>query len=138
MKTQLTRRIHFNSGHRYFNKSWSEEKNKQVFGLCYSEHGHGHNYILEVYITGPVNSETGMIINLKDLDHILKQVVSPLDHHYLNNDLEEFKQNVPTTENLAKYCFERVSEKLDSPLLQLHKVRLFESDDLWVDYGDLS
>ena len=137
MKIQLARRIHFSSGHRYFNKNWSEEKNKEVFGLCYSEHGHGHNYILEVYITGPLNHETGMIMNLKEVDHILQQVSSSLDHKHLNNDLEEFKDKVPTTENIARYCFEKISEKLGPPPLQLNKVRLFESEDLWVDYGHL-
>lgn len=136
MKVQLARRIHFSSGHRYFNKNWNEKKNKEIFGLCYSEHGHGHNYTLEVYLTGPINPETGMVINLQEVDHILKQVIAPLDHQHLNHDLEEFKEKVPTTENLAQYCFKKVREKLNS--VQIDKVRLFEGEDLWVDYGYLS
>ena len=138
MTAQLARRIHFNSGHRYFNKNWDEEKNKKIFGLSYSKHGHGHNYILEAYIKGPVDVETGMVMNLQSLDHILKQVTSPLDHQYLNEDVDEFKKLVPTTENIAKYCFEKISELIPPPPLKLNKVRLYETEDLWVDYGTLN
>ena len=136
MRAQLARRIYFNSGHRYFNKNWDEKKNKEVFGLCYSKHGHGHNYILEAYITGPIDSETGMILPLEKVDNILKQTIAPLDHRYLNEDVEAFRDTVPTTENLAKYCFEKIKVQLPPPS-QLDKVRLFESDHLWVDYGKL-
>ncbi len=158
MRSLLARRVHFSCGHRYFNKNWSKEKNQKIFGLCYSEHGHGHNYILDAYIEGSVNPETGMIINLKDVDILLNEVVRPLDHQYLNDDVEEFKTQVPTTENIARYCFEQLHEKIsysdnsssgsssnsDSNddcrnifSIRLHKVRLFENDDLWVEYGNL-
>ena len=135
MKAQLIRRVHFSSGHRYFNKNWSEEKNKEVFGLCYSSHGHGHNYILETYLSGSVQPETGMIMNLRDVDYFLKEVISPLDHKFLNEEVREFREKVPTTENIAQYCFDKLSEKLTS--VHLDKVRLFETEDLWVDYGYL-
>lgn len=134
---ELSRKIHFSSGHRYAHPAWSEEKNKEVFGACYSEHGHGHNYSLDVHIKGPVDSETGMIINLVDLDQILKELVEPLDHRHLNFDVPEFKDKVPTTENLALYCFENLKSKLSSfEALSVSKIRLYEGPDLWSEVHD--
>lgn len=131
----LSRRAHFSSGHRYFNPKWSNEKNKSIFGSSYSEHGHGHNYILEAQIKGPVSPETGMIINLSDLDHILNTVCDTLDHKFLNDSVDYFKHITPTTENIAKYCFDKINKQLDDfPKISLHKVRVFEGDDLWADY----
>lgn len=138
MKTQLARKIYFNSSHLYFNKKWDSDKNEEVFGPHHSKYGHGHDYTLEAYITGPIDLETGMIMNLQSVDEILKNVTSPLHHRYLNQDVEEFKSTVPTTENLAKYCFEKIQEQLPDPSVQLDKVRLYETEDLWVDYGNLS
>ena len=75
LQIELSRKVHFSSGHRYAHPNWTDEKNKEVFGPCFSEHGHGHNYILEAHIRGPVDKDTGMIINLVDLDMALKEVV---------------------------------------------------------------
>jgi 6-pyruvoyltetrahydropterin/6-carboxytetrahydropterin synthase len=131
---RLARRVRFSCGHRYHNPNWTEEKNKQVFGSCYSEHGHGHNYILEGFFLGPIDPESGMVMNLAEVDQIMKITVLPLDHHHLNFDVAEFKSQVPTTENIAKYCFEKL-DGLVPEGVELYKVRLYEAEDLWVDYG---
>lgn len=131
----LSRRVHFSSGHRYYNANWSEEKNKEVFGSSYSSHGHGHNYILEAQVKGPLDIETGMVINLTDLDTILKDVSDLLDHKHLNDSVEYFKNITPTTENIAKFCFDKINMQLGKvSKATLHKVRIFEGDDLWADY----
>jgi 6-pyruvoyltetrahydropterin/6-carboxytetrahydropterin synthase len=134
LHTSLARRIHFSSAHLYARPEWSPEKNREVFGSCFSEKGHGHNYILEVHISGPLDPETGMIINLRDLDILLKKVTDPLDHHHLNYDLEYFKDRVPTTEVVAQYLWQELSGDLKAFAgLKIDKVVLYEGDDLWVE-----
>jgi 6-pyruvoyltetrahydropterin/6-carboxytetrahydropterin synthase len=132
--TYLSRRITFSAAHRYFQKKFSEAENKEIFGKCYNEHGHGHNYVLEMTVGGKVDGLTGMVINLVDVDKILVEVTEPLDHHHLNKDVPEFAEVVPTTENIAKYCFEKIKVLLPSDV-KLEKVRLYEADNLWVDYN---
>lgn len=132
----VCRKISFSSGHRYFNPRWSEEKNRSVYGNAYSEHGHGHNYVLEAYLDGPIDPDTGMVINLKEVDTILKEVVEPLDHHFLNTDVDHFQHNVPTTENVAAYCFEEVRKRFRDRV-RLRRVRLYEGQDLWVDCEEI-
>jgi 6-pyruvoyltetrahydropterin/6-carboxytetrahydropterin synthase len=129
----LSRRITFSSAHRYYQKSFSEEENRKVFGRCYTEYGHGHNYVLEITLGGEIDAKTGMVINLVDVDHILKSVTDPLDHHHLNFDVAEFREVVPTTENIAKYCYEKVAGLLPKGV-KLVRARLFEADNLWSDY----
>lgn len=132
-KTQLTRKIVFSAAHRYYQKNFSEEKNRSVFGRCYSPHGHGHNYTLELTLTGAVDPQTGMIINLVDVDKILHEVTDPLDHCHLNFDVPAFADTVPTTENIARYCFEEIKKRLPSGVA-LVRTRLFEAENLWADY----
>ncbi len=129
----LSRKIVFSSAHRYYQKNFSEEKNKKVFGRCYTEFGHGHNYVLELTMAGEVDTDTGMVINLSDVDHVLKSITDPLDHHHLNFDVPHFKDLVPTTENIAKYLFEE-ARKLLPREITLVRARLHESDSLWADY----
>jgi 6-pyruvoyltetrahydropterin/6-carboxytetrahydropterin synthase len=135
--TYLSRRITFSSAHRYFQKNFSEAENKKIFGRCYTVHGHGHNYILELTLGGEIDDITGMVINLTDVDHILKEVTDPLDHKHLNFDVPAFKELVPTTENIAKYCFEESVKyliNLNVKNVQVVRARLFETDTLWSDY----
>lgn len=132
--TTLSRRIHFSCGHSYKNPNWSDQKNLEVFGSSYSPHGHGHNYTLEATLIGPVQPETGMIINLTDFDLILKKVSDLLDHKHLNKHHEYFIEVIPTTENIAEYCFDQITDHLKlEKNVSLTKVRLFESEDLWAD-----
>lgn len=129
----LSRRISFSSAHRYFSSQLSTAENKRVFGRCYTEFGHGHNYVLDVTLKGKVDPVTGMVINLVDVDQILKEVTDPLDHHHLNFDLPYFKTLVPTTENIAIYCFNEVKNRLPKDV-HLDHVRIYESDTLWAEY----
>jgi 6-pyruvoyltetrahydropterin/6-carboxytetrahydropterin synthase len=128
----ICRKVKFSSGHRYFQPDLTDEENREVYGTSYSEHGHGHNYVLEAYVEGPIDPKTGMVINLKDLDAVLKEVTSPLDHHHLNFDVAHFRQVVPTTENIAAYCFTEIDKRLERRF-RLRKVRLYEGSDLWAD-----
>lgn len=133
MNTYLSRSIVFSSAHRYFQPKFSEEKNKEVFGRCYTKYGHGHNYLFEVTLMGPVDVDTGMVMNLYDVDKILKKVTDPLDHHHLNNDVPYFADVVPTTENIAKYLFHLIEKELPKGI-KIVRSRLHEAQDLWADY----
>ena len=133
-KKLLTKRMEFSASHRYWNPEWGEEKNKEVFGKSAGPYGHGHNYILEITVEGEVDEETGMIINLFDLKTIMKEVLLDFDHKYLNEDTPYFKEIIPTTENIARVMWEIFNEKLVSASCSLNRVRLYETDDLYVDY----
>lgn len=129
----LSRRITFSAAHRYFQKKLSEADNRKIFGRCYTEFGHGHNYVLEIAISGEIDPLTGMVMNLVDVDQILKNVVDPLDHQHLNFDVPAFKDTVPTTENIAKFCFDEIAKQMP-PNVKLVRARLFETENLWADY----
>jgi len=106
MKAHLTRRYIFSASHRLHSAEMSEEENVETYGKCNNPHGHGHNYILEVTVSGAVDPATGMVCNLVDLDDFVEREV--LDHYNLENlnTLQEFSQTVPTTENLCIEIFE--------------------------------
>jgi 6-pyruvoyltetrahydropterin/6-carboxytetrahydropterin synthase len=137
----LSRKSHFSSAHRYYQPALSESENKKTFGRCYTPHGHGHNYQLEVTIQGEIDGKTGMVINLVDLDQIIKEVTTVLDHQHLNKDVAYFQEAkdstgrtiVPTTENIAKYCWLEIKSRLPDNC-KLSRVRIYEADDLWADY----
>ncbi|HUM01670.1 MAG TPA: 6-carboxytetrahydropterin synthase [Thermoanaerobaculia bacterium] len=109
----LSRAIHFNAAHRLWNPAKSEAWNHATYGDAASPSGYGHNYALEVSVAGAVDAEDGMILNLTDLDRILKEEVDrPLDHRNLNAEIPEFARTVPTAENLARWIWDRVSARL--------------------------
>lgn len=110
MKLSLNRRYSFPASHRLFRLEWTREQNTQTFGKCANAHGHGHNYTIEVAVRGPVNPETGMIANLAELDQFVQEkVLRDFDHVYLNEQIPEFRDCVPTTENLCRVIFRRLS-----------------------------
>lgn len=134
MITYLTRSARFSAAHRYFRPEWSEEENRQRFGACANEHGHGHNYLLEVTVAGAPDVDTGFCVDLGALDSLISEgVTSILDHQHLNHAVLEFQPGgkVPTTENLAIWIWERLEGRL-APA-RLIRVRLREDDSLWVD-----
>jgi 6-pyruvoyltetrahydropterin/6-carboxytetrahydropterin synthase len=131
---RMARRISFSSAHLYHQSKWSEEKNRAIFGPCFSQYGHGHNYTFEVFFMGEVDSQTGLIANLSDVQKVLKEIVAPLDHQHLNFALPAFKNLVPTTENIASFLLEKAKEHFASfKMMEIYKIRLFETEDLWVE-----
>lgn len=109
----LSRTIHFNAAHRLFRADRSEEWNRATYGAAANPAGYGHNYALEVSVAGRPDADSSMIVNLTDLDRILKEEVDrPLDHRHLNREVAAFATNVPTAENLARWIWDRVSERL--------------------------
>jgi 6-pyruvoyltetrahydropterin/6-carboxytetrahydropterin synthase len=101
MKAYLTRRYWFSASHRLHSPEMSAEQNQTIYGKCNNPHGHGHNYSLEVTVSGPVDSQTGMVCNLVDLDRFVNEKILERFGHQNLNTLEEFQGTVPTTENLC-------------------------------------
>ena len=132
----LTRRATFSASHYYWNEAWPAEKNQAVFGLCANRNGHGHNYTLEVTVKGAVDPRSGFVIDLKQLkDTMNREVLEAMDHRFLNKEVPEFATRIPTTENLAIAIWQRLAPKLKQA--QLHRVRVYETADLFVDfYGE--
>jgi 6-pyruvoyltetrahydropterin/6-carboxytetrahydropterin synthase len=129
----LTRRAEFSASHYYHNPDWSPEENRRVFGKCANPHGHGHNYTVEVTVAGEVDPRTGMVLDLKDLKKILeKEVLELVDHKFLNKEVPVFADTIPTTENIAVEIWRWLAPKLTFG--KLHRIRLYESPDLYVDY----
>lgn len=133
MRIAVFRKAHFNAAHRLYNTEWSEEKNKQVFGLCSNKNYHGHNYELEVKVVGEVDPVTGFLIDLKDLKDIIKQEVEDrFDHKNFNLDTPYFKDKNPTSENICYLIWELLSKALD-PKFEI-TVRLWETPRNYVEY----
>jgi 6-pyruvoyltetrahydropterin/6-carboxytetrahydropterin synthase len=132
----LTRKSEFSASHHYHNPDFTPEENRRIFGKCNNPHGHGHNYTLEVTVKGAVNSQTGFVMDLKDLKEVLnREVLDAMDHRYLNKEVPEFARQIPTTENVAIAIWNRLEQKLN--VAKLHRVRVYEAPDLFVDfYGE--
>jgi 6-pyruvoyltetrahydropterin/6-carboxytetrahydropterin synthase len=129
----LTRRAEFSAAHYYWNERWSEEENQRVFGKCANRNGHGHNYTLEVTVAGEVNAQSGFVVDLKQLKDVLNgEVVDVYDHRHLNIEVPEFKDRMPTAENIAISVWERLEGKIRGA--RLHRVRVYEMPDLFADY----
>lgn len=134
-RASLTRAVEFSAGHRYHRPEWDKEENLRRFGKCAREPGHGHNYRVEVSVEGEVDPETGMVVDLGELDGLLRErVEDPFDHAFLN-ELSAFEGEtlVPTTENIARVVWRRVSPALPDGC-SLVRVRVREDRDLWAEY----
>jgi len=139
MMVYLTRRYRFSAGHRLHNPGLSAEENRRVYGKCNNPNGHGHNYVLEVTVAGPVEPSTGMVFDLARLDGIVeREVLEPFDHKNLNLDVEAFRRCIPTTENLSMEIFDLLRKALegagDGPRVRLARVRLQETESNAVVY----
>ncbi len=129
----LTRKAEFSASHFYHNPELSAEENKRLFGKCNNPNGHGHNYTVEITVKGEVDQRSGFVVDLKELKDLMnREVIEVLDHRFLNKEIAEFRDRIPTTENLAISVWNRLQEKLN--LAQLHRVRVYETPDLFVDY----
>ncbi len=133
MKLSVYRKAHFNAAHRLFNPNWTDEKNQEVFGLCNNPYYHGHNYELEVKVTGEIDTETGFVIDLKILNRIIKnEIENRFDHKNLNMEVEEFQNLIPTAENICVVIWKILRKNL--PEKFLIGVRLYETPRNFVEY----
>ncbi len=132
----LTRKCEFSASHYYHNPDFTIEENRRIFGKCNNPHGHGHNYTLEVTVKGSVDQRTGFVVDLKNLKEVMnREVLDAMDHRFLNKEVPEFATRIPTTENLAIAIWQRPQPKLKHA--RLHRVRVYETPDLFVDfYGE--
>jgi 6-pyruvoyltetrahydropterin/6-carboxytetrahydropterin synthase len=134
VKISLTRRYNFAASHRLHSPRLSEEENRRMYGKCNNPYGHGHNYIVEVTMTGPVDKATGMTTNLGDLDpFVQREVIEVFDHKYLNEEVPEFQRMVPTTENVCREIYRRLKKY---PSAQLERVRIEETLKNSFEYGE--
>lgn len=130
----ITRRVEFSASHVCSRPDLSPDENRRLYGLAANPHGHGHNYVLEVTLEGEPDARTGMVFDLKDLKDLLnREVVEPMDHRFLNHEVPPFDTVVPTTENLAVEIWRRIEPHFENGP-RLHNVRLYETEDLFVDY----
>jgi 6-pyruvoyltetrahydropterin/6-carboxytetrahydropterin synthase len=133
LKIELGRRYHFSASHRLHSVHLSEEENSRVFGKCNNPFGHGHNYVLEVSVSGRVDPATGMIANLADLDGFVeKAVLQVFDHKSLNEDVPVFREKVPTTENLCIDIYNRLKTFSHA---KLERVRIEETRNNSFEYA---
>ena len=129
----LTRKAEFSASHYYHNPDLSAEENQRLFGKCNNLNGHGHNYTLEVTVEGEVDAKTGFVLDLKQLKEVLnREVLDAFDHRHLNKEVPEFAKQIPTTENIAIAIWRRLEPKLTGA--KMHRVRVYETPDLFVDY----
>ena len=123
---RITRRATFAAAHILCRDEWSDEKNREVFGACSTDHG--HNYVIEVTVGGAVDPGTGMVVNLKHVDTVLRrEFVDAVDHHHLNRDVDFMQGVIPTAENVALAAFRRLEPHLKPA--RLLKVRVVETEN---------
>ena len=128
MEAFLTIRTHFAAAHRLARPELSQQENDAIYGKCARPHGHGHNYLLDVTVRGPIDARTGMVCDLAVLQGLVDDlVVEPFDHTFLNKDVEHFATTVPTAENISLHIADLLSAPIAATGASLHKVRLQES-----------
>jgi len=137
----LTRRATFSAAHYYWNEAWTPEKNELVFGRCANRNGHGHNYTLEVTVAGEPDPVTGFVLDLKWLkDVIAREVLDVYDHRHLNLEAPEFRNEIPTTENIAIAAWVRLEPAIarGGQKAKLSRVRVYETPEIFAEYrGEL-
>ena len=135
----LTRKAEFSASHVCADPALSAAENRALYGSNANPHGHGHNYVLEVTIAGDPDPVTGMVFDLRELKEIMNaEVVDPMDHRFLNREVPPFDRVIPTTENIAVEIWKRLERRIPGPSARLKNVRLYETADLYVDYGGLA
>ena len=131
----ITRKVEFSASHLCYHPALSEERNRAIYGAAANKNGHGHNYILEVSLDGSPDPVTGMVFDLKALKDVLNhEIVDPMDHRFLNYEVPPFDTVVPTVENVAIEIWQRLAPHF-SGNVRLKNVRLYETEDLYVDYA---
>ncbi|MBT3519259.1 MAG: 6-carboxytetrahydropterin synthase [Candidatus Marinimicrobia bacterium] len=127
----ITKKYHFCASHKYGNPDWSEEKNREVFDKDYNTHG--HNYILEVSVSGPIDPGSGWLVDLKKLGEVVKtNVVNILDHSQIEIDIEWFRGKQPSSENILVWAWGEIAPRMERG--KLHRLRLVETHSIHTDY----
>ncbi|BDD10665.1 6-carboxy-5,6,7,8-tetrahydropterin synthase [Fulvitalea axinellae] len=133
MKAAVYRRETFNAAHRLHNPNWTDEVNRRVYGKCNNPNYHGHNYVIIVRVVGEIDPDTGFVMDLKTLrDLIHELVLDPFDHKNLNEDTEEFRELIPSAENIAKVAYEKLRQRI-KPDLDV-RITLYETEKNYVEY----
>lgn len=134
MSVTVCRKAHFNAAHRLCNPGWNDTENERTFGVCSNPNYHGHNYDLIVKVTGKVNKETGFVMDMNILKGIIEEtVVKRYDHKNLNLDVEDFKDKIPTAENIAVAIWNLLRTKISADLgLQ---IVLYETERNFIEYA---
>lgn len=127
----ITKRVEFSASHVCRNPALSDRENQELFGMAANPHGHGHNYVIDVTLAGEPDPVTGMVMDLKRVKEVVnREVLERYDHRFLNHEVPPFNRVVPTPENIAVDIWQRLKPHLTS----LHSIRVYETDDLFVDY----
>lgn len=135
MKVTVSRKAHFNAAHRLYRKDWSDEQNDAIFGKCSNPNFHGHNYELIVSVTGPIDPDTGYVMDMKVLkDYIKSEVEDVFDHKNLNIEVPEFADTIPTAENIVVVIYNKLKKILTSE--QSMEVVLYETPRNFVTYSE--
>lgn len=134
----VTRIEHFNAAHKLWNKNWSAEKNKEIYGKCANQNFHGHNYELHVTVKGTVNTDTGFVMNAKELGDIIKdRIIEKVDHCNLNIDVKFMEGLFTSAENFAIAIWKELNDTIIAAGATLHCVKLIETNSIFVEYfGD--
>ena len=133
MKVTVSRKAHFNAAHRLYRKDWTASQNDEIFGKCANPHYHGHNYELIVHVKGPIDPQTGYVIDMKVLRDLIKsEVEDALDHKNLNIQVPEFKSLIPTAENIVVVIYNKLKSHLNTD--QDLEVELYETPRNFVKY----
>ena len=129
----VTRRLRFNAAHRVHNPALSDEENARLFGKCNNPNWHGHNYVLEVSITGPVDPTTGYVMDLGHLKQIVqREVIDKVDHRNMNIDVDFMQGIIPTSENIVVACWDALEREV-APA-RLARLRLWETENNFAEY----
>jgi 6-pyruvoyltetrahydropterin/6-carboxytetrahydropterin synthase len=131
----ITRKERFNAAHRLYREEWSDERNLQVFGKCSNPNWHGHNYELFITVKGEPDPETGFVIDLKILSQIIRErVIDKLDHRNVNLDVDFMQGKMASTEILSIAIWEQIVAPIEKQGCYLHSVKLFETENNFVEY----
>ncbi|MAW68097.1 MAG: 6-pyruvoyl trahydropterin synthase family protein [Flavobacteriaceae bacterium] len=134
MEITVSRKAHFNAAHRLYNQSWSDKRNKEVFGKCNNPNYHGHNYELIVSVRGMINPETGYVIDMGYLKLLIKNEIEEiLDHKNLNLDVPYFSNVIPSAENICVFIYDILRSKIEDNLNL--SIRLYETPRNFVEYS---
>ncbi len=132
----LTRRAEFSASHVCARMALTPEQNADLYGPAANPNGHGHNYVLEVTLEGEPDPITGMVFDLRRLKELIQQaVIDPMDHRFLNYEVPPFDKIVPTAENVATEIWRRLEPHFTAGRARLNNIRLYETEDLYVDYA---